>query len=118
MDLFRKTFPHLKAIPERPGAPWAALAKLPVRRVPVVSERFTTNKPQNQISFLMQASGDLLSEQERCSKCAGGCGIYQGSCVVVRDPQILEWTWRGLRRLLVQSQRVSVPSAETRSRQE
>ncbi|KAK4118800.1 hypothetical protein N657DRAFT_650886 [Parathielavia appendiculata] len=81
--------------PNRPGHLFTYVAALPVKRIPVVASRFTIKKPQNQISFLMQAVGDGVPEHEACAKCAGRIGVYRKACVVVRDPEVVEITGGG-----------------------
>ena len=92
--LFAKTFPQYAPAPQtyRPGNLFTYLASWPVKRTPVVGDRFNNKKRQNIPSYFMQATGDLVPEDKACGRCYRGNGVYGDVCVVVRDPEMLEIT--------------------------
>ena len=92
--LFRKTFPQYAPSFQsyQPGNLFTYLASRPVKRTPVVSDRFNNKKRQNIPSYFIQATGDLVPEDRACIRCYRGNGVYGEVCVVVRDPKMLEIT--------------------------
>ncbi|KAL2016784.1 hypothetical protein VTK56DRAFT_2997 [Thermocarpiscus australiensis] len=94
-ELYHHMFPEFAAQPldlARYGALMKLLSQRPVRQIPRVSPKWTSAKPQNVHSFMMQATGDVVPDHERCDKCARGRGgVYKG-CVVVRDRDIMAVT--------------------------
>lgn len=76
----------------RPGSAVAALADAPVKRIPLVKARYNDLKPQNQVSYMMQAAGDVMPQGAACAKCSRRGGVYYGACVVVRDPTVMQIT--------------------------
>ncbi|KAM7208400.1 hypothetical protein V8F20_001378 [Naviculisporaceae sp. PSN 640] len=92
-EVMRKKLPHLRVLKEDVPYKIRFLADLPAKRVPIITNSFNTNKPQNTVSYLVQASGELLPKEEGCEMCRTTRGVYEG-CVVSRDP-ILNESLRG-----------------------
>lgn len=89
-ELMCQKFPKLGVSIEDVPRKLRFLTELPVRQVPIVASYFHLHKPQNTVSYLIQASGELLPEKASCESCRTATrGIYQG-CVVARDPLIIE----------------------------
>ena len=71
---------------------FVALANLPVRQVPVLRRGWDDSKPQNLASYLMQATGRVVSPDRTCERCRKRNGVYDGACVVAGDPEIVAHT--------------------------
>ena len=89
IGLYRSMFPHSKQFAGGRLSP--SLDSRQVKRIPVVSHRFSDAIPQNVASFLMQVVGDVVPDDKRCDKCTKGVGVYN-VCVAVRDPDLLPIT--------------------------
>jgi hypothetical protein len=85
-------YPLFSPQPQRPGNLFTHLAAQPAKRVPFVTARFNNSKPQNQVSFLMQATGDAVPEHEVCGRCSNMSGVFREACVVVREPAVIAIT--------------------------
>lgn len=81
LDLFRQVMPEID-LPERPSPLFQFLVDHPVRQVPVLCRPFNDSKPQNVVSYLMQASGTPLTREDSCKRCKNGSGVYAG-CVIL-----------------------------------
>lgn len=92
-ELMRKRLPHLRVAKEDVNWRLRFLTDLPAKREPIMTGAFNINKPQNIVSYLVQASGELLPKEEACEMCRTTRGVYDG-CVVSRDPIINE-SFRG-----------------------
>ncbi|KAK4031921.1 hypothetical protein C8A01DRAFT_20937 [Parachaetomium inaequale] len=92
LALYKLMFAHLPPPPERPGSLCMYLASHPVKQIPVVSVRFNLAKPQNVVSFLMQATGDAVPADKACDRCARNNGVFKHICVVVRNQSLLNIT--------------------------
>ncbi|KAK3896622.1 hypothetical protein C8A05DRAFT_39826, partial [Staphylotrichum tortipilum] len=72
LAVYRAAYPHLRLRSIHPESVIATLASAP-----------------NQVSYLMQATGDEVPKGGACEKRARNRGVYIGACVVVRDSTIM-----------------------------
>jgi len=86
-QLLRQTLPYVHAKARDVPSKLRFIMNLPVEQVPVLRKTFNNSKAQNIPSYLIQATGALLSQQAACERCQRQNGVYHG-CVVSRDPLV------------------------------
>ncbi|KAK3381066.1 hypothetical protein B0H63DRAFT_474834 [Podospora didyma] len=89
IDMFRQIFPTLPLNRSDLNNPVTnVLANAVVKQVPGLRRGFKVSKAQNLGSYLIQATGTILSGEDRCFKCSRGTGVYS-ECVVSDNPDVV-----------------------------